>query len=71
MNHRTREELRIHLSITLALLPKPVRRDLGERLTSKKDLAINAIVEALIAAIDRHFDIEARETSPVRPPIRY
>jgi hypothetical protein len=71
MDDRTREELRIRLSITLAMLPTGLRRDLGERLTSKKDPAIDAIVEALIDAVEQNFRVNAKPVSAVQKPLRY
>mgnify|MGYP001826503670 FL=1 len=71
MNKEAREELRIRLSITLAMLPKQVRRDLGERLTSRKDPAIDTIVEALIAAVEQNFEIDVKPHSAVQPPVLY
>ena len=71
MNNRTREELRIRLSITLAMLPPRVRRDLAERLTSRKDPAIDTVVEVVIAALEHDFHIEIRPHSAVQPPVRY
>jgi hypothetical protein len=71
MNPQDREELRIHLSIALVMLPKPVRLGLGERLTSKKDPAVDAIVEVLIAAVERNFEITVKPHSAVQPPLHY
>ena len=71
MNKEAREELRIRFTITLTMLPKQVRNDLGERITSKKDPAVAAIVEALIAALERDFEVDARPHSAVRPRINY
>ncbi|HSM40615.1 MAG TPA: hypothetical protein VK862_07680 [Afifellaceae bacterium] len=71
MNSCTREELRIRLSITLAMLPSQVRRDLAERLTSRKDPAIDTVVGAVIAALEQDFHIEIKPHSAVQPPVRY
>jgi hypothetical protein len=71
MNSRTREELRIRLSITLAMLSPGVRRDLAERLTSRKDPAIDIVVEAIVSALEQDFHIEIKPHSAVQPPVRY
>ena len=71
MNSSTREELRIRLSITLAMLPMAVRRNLAERLTSRKDPAVDVIVEAVIATLEHDFHIEIKPHSAVQPPVRY
>ncbi len=69
MNARTREHLRVILSVALALVPKRIRKDWNERVTAKTEPAKTEIVDRLIAGIDQHFDIKPKPDVPAGPPL--
>jgi hypothetical protein len=68
MDARTREQLRIVLSVTLALVPRWVKRDWAERIIAKSDSAKAQIVDRLITEVDRHFEVTEKPPKPVQPP---
>ena len=61
MDARTREQLRIVVSVALALVPRALRRDFSEKLTSKVDPAKAAIAERVVEAVETHFAVEEKE----------
>jgi hypothetical protein len=68
MNGRTPEQLRIILSVALALVPRHVRRDFADRVIAKTDPAKAEIVARLASELNRHFVIEEKPQRPVEPP---
>ena len=60
MDGKTREQLRIVVSVALALVPRALRRDYSEKITSKVDPAKAAIAERGIDAVDKHFTVEEK-----------
>ena len=71
MDDRTREGLRIRLSVALSLASKQVKRDLCEKVTAKTAPANAAIIEALLVEIEAHFGVTMNEDGPVRPSMQY
>ena len=69
MEARTREQLRVILSVALALVPKRIKKDWAERVTAKTQPAKAEIVDRLIAGIDQHFDVEKKPDVPAGPPL--
>ena len=69
MNTKTREHLRVILSVALALVPKRMRKNWNERVTAKTEPAKAEIVDRLIAGIDQHFDVEKKPDVPPGPPM--
>ena len=69
MDARTREHLRVILSIALALVPRRIRKDWAERVTAKTEPAKAEIVDRLIAGIEQYFDVEHKPDVPAGPPM--
>ncbi len=69
MDAGTRENLRVILSVALAMVPRRIRKDWAERVTAKTQPAKAKIVDRLIAGIDQQFDVEKKPDVPVGPPL--
>ena len=67
MDDRTREQLRIAISVTLALVPRHLKRGLAERIIAKSDPAKAEIVRRIVSELDRGFVIEAKPAAPIGP----
>ncbi len=69
MNTKTREHLRVILSVALSLVPKRIRKDWNERVTAKTQPAKAEIVDRLLAGIDQQFDVEKKPDVSAGPPL--
>jgi len=67
MDASTREQLRIALSVTLALVPRHLKRDLAERIIAKSDPAKAEIVRRIVAELDRGLVIATKAPEPYGP----
>ena len=57
MDSTVRERLRLSLAIALALLPRWVKHDFAKRGEPQHGRAKDAIVEAVLGAVDQDFEV--------------
>ena len=62
-----RERLRLTLSIALSLLPRWAKHDFGHRAEPQHGRAKEAMVDALVEALERDFEVDDKAD---RPPYR-
>ena len=67
MESSIRERLRLTLAIALSLLPKWAKHDFGRRSEPQHGRAKDAMVDALVEAIEQDFDVGDKAE---RPPYR-
>ena len=60
MDSAIRERLRLSLAIALALLPRWVKHDFGKRSEPQHGRAKDAIVEAVLGAVDGDFEVREK-----------